>query len=169
MIEAGQRFRGPTMQIEFLVTAAESSGELHEMRAVYRPGSPFPPAHLHPHQEETFRVESGRLEFELDGGTRTIEAGETLVLPPVTAHRARNPSSDTEAVVLWQTRPALRSGEFFATAYRMPRPDLLDQAMLARTFRNEFRPVMRPALLASVAVPALALVARVADRGLPEL
>ena len=157
------------MEIEFLVTAAESSGELHEMRAVYRPGSPFPPAHLHPHQEETFRVESGRLEFELTDGTRPIEAGETLVLPAGTGHRARNPSSDTEAVVLWQTRPALRSGEFFAAAYRLARPDLLDQALLARTFRDEFRPVMRPALLAAVAVPVLALVARLTGRRLPQV
>ena len=157
------------MEIEFLVTAAESGGALHEMRAVYRPGSPFPPAHLHPHQEETFRVESGRLEFEVGGAVRTIEAGETLVLPPGTAHRARNPSSDTEAVVLWQTRPALRSGEFFATAYRMTRSDLLSRALLARTFRDEFRPLMHPALLTTVAVPLIALVARVAGRRLPDV
>jgi quercetin dioxygenase-like cupin family protein len=169
MIGAGQRYRSPTMEIEFLVTTRESGGDLHEMRATYQPDSPFPPAHLHPHQEETFRVESGRLEFELEDDTRTIAPGETLVLPAGTAHRARNPSSDTEAVVLWQTRPALRSGEFFATAYRLSRPDLLDQALLARTFRNEFRPVMRPAVLTTVAVPALALIARLTGRRLPQV
>lgn len=157
------------MDIEFLVTSGESGGDLHEMRATYRPGSPFPPAHLHPEQEETFQVESGRLEFELDDGIRSVAEGETLVLPAGTVHRARNPSPDTDAVVLWQTRPALRSGEFFATVYNLADPTLLDQALLAHQFRREFRPVMRPALLARLAVPGLALVARLTRRRLPEV
>lgn len=101
---------GP-VRLEFTVTAADSGGALHEMRATYAPGSPLPPAHLHPAQTERFEVESGALSFLVDGVATTAGAGEALEVPPGAVHQVQN-VGDVPAVARWQTRPALRSGEF---------------------------------------------------------
>jgi mannose-6-phosphate isomerase-like protein (cupin superfamily) len=100
-----------SVRLEFTVTAADSGGELHEMRATYAPGSPLPPAHLHPTQTERFEVHEGALECVVDGFASTVGAGEVLVVPPGAVHQVHNPG-DVPAVVTWQTRPALRTGEF---------------------------------------------------------
>lgn len=85
--------------------------ELHEMRVTYRPGSPLPPAHLHPAQSERFEVHEGALVFVVEGLERTVSAGESIDLPPGTVHQAHNPG-EVPAVATWQTRPALRTADF---------------------------------------------------------
>jgi mannose-6-phosphate isomerase-like protein (cupin superfamily) len=96
-----------TVRLEFTTTTPE----LHEMRATYAPGSPLPPAHLHPAQSERFAVHDGELLFLVDGVESRVGAGEVLEVPPGAVHQVRNPG-DVPAVVTWQTRPALRTGEF---------------------------------------------------------
>ena len=99
------------VRMEFTATAADTGGELHEMRATYAPDSPLPPAHLHPSQRERFEVHSGALWFLVDGVARTVAAGEVLEVPAGAVHQVRN-AGDEPAEVTWQTRPALRTGEF---------------------------------------------------------
>ena len=99
------------VRMEFTATAADTGGELHEMRATYAPGSPLPPAHLHPTQRERFEVHSGTLSFVVDGVPHAVSAGEALEVPPGAVHQVRN-AGDEPAEVTWQTRPALRTGEF---------------------------------------------------------
>ena len=96
-----------TVRLEFTTTTPE----LHEMRATYAPGSPLPPAHLHPAQTERFTVHEGALLFLVDGVESTVGAGEVIEVPPGAVHQVRNPG-EVPAVATWQTRPALRSGEF---------------------------------------------------------
>ena len=103
-----------TVRLEFTTTAADSDGALHEMRATYAPGSPMPPAHLHPAQTERFEVHEGALVFLIDGVESTVAAGEAVEVPPGAVHQVHNPG-EVAAVVTWQTRPALRSGEFHVT------------------------------------------------------
>jgi quercetin dioxygenase-like cupin family protein len=112
MAHAGQVFDDGAVRLEVLVTGADSDGALHEMRATYRAGCPFPPAHLHPAQDERFEVLEGRLLFLVDGTEHVVGAGETIAILRGRVHQARNPF-DEPAVALWQTRPALRSSEFF--------------------------------------------------------
>ena len=99
------------VRMQFTTTTAESDGALHEMRVTYGPRSPLPPAHLHPAQRERFEVHSGTLEFLVDGVRTTVSAGEALDVPQGAVHQVRNPG-DEPAEVTWQTRPALRTGEF---------------------------------------------------------
>jgi quercetin dioxygenase-like cupin family protein len=99
------------VRMEFTTTAAESDGALHEMRVTYAPGSPQPPAHLHPSQAERFEVHEGSLAFLVDGAPRTVCAGETIDVPPGAVHQVQN-TGEVLAVATWQTRPALRTGEF---------------------------------------------------------
>ena len=96
-----------TVRLEFTTTTPE----LHEMRATYQPGSPLPPAHLHPAQTERFTVHEGALYFLVDGVESTVAAGEVIEVPPGAVHQVRNPG-EVPAVATWQTRPALRSADF---------------------------------------------------------
>ncbi len=100
------------VRMEFVVTSAESGGELHQMRVTYQPHSDPPPSHIHPAQDETFEILDGEVEFTLDGVVSVHAAGVTVEVPSGTVHELRN-ASDHAATVLWSTRPALRTGEFF--------------------------------------------------------
>ena len=100
-----------TLRLEFTTTGEESQGRLHEMRATYRPDSALPIAHLHPNQAEHFTVLEGEMWCRVDGVETTLRAGDTLDVPAGSVHQMRNPGP-VDAVVTWQTRPALRTGEF---------------------------------------------------------
>lgn len=99
------------LRLEFTTTSEDSDGQLHEMRATYRPDSALPIAHLHPNQTERFSVLEGEMWCRVDGHERTLRAGDTLEVPAGSVHQMRNPGA-VDAVVTWQTRPALRTGEF---------------------------------------------------------
>lgn len=112
MVHQGQVLDDGHVRMEFVRTSAETDGELHEMHVTYAPASPLPPAHLHPAQEERFEVAEGELLFVIDGQPRTVAAGESITVPPGRVHQVRN-AGPVPAVATWQTRPALRTGEFF--------------------------------------------------------
>jgi mannose-6-phosphate isomerase-like protein (cupin superfamily) len=147
-----------------LRTAESSNGEVHEQRVEYAPGSPFPPTHHHPAQDEHFEVEQGRMLFVVDGRERIVEAGGSIDIPRRTPHRARNASDREVAVVRWETRPALRTTEFFTAAARMGHDrGMLQSALLA----HEFRQVFRLSGPTRALVPVLAGLARLLGRSLP--
>lgn len=99
------------LRLEFTTTGEDSQGQLHEMRATYRPGSTLPIAHLHPNQNEHFSVLQGEMWCLVDGVETTLRAGDSIDIPAGSVHQMRNPGPES-AVVTWQTRPALRTGEF---------------------------------------------------------
>ncbi len=45
------------------------------------------PGHHHPHQQITWVI-SGTMEFDLDGETRVLRAGDGVLIPPDTPHGA---------------------------------------------------------------------------------
>jgi mannose-6-phosphate isomerase-like protein (cupin superfamily) len=151
-------------RVWYLQTAESSDGAVHEQRVEYLPGSPFPPTHYHPAQDEYFEVEAGRMLFVIAGEERVVDAGGTLHIPRGTPHRARNGSADEPAVVRWETRPALRTTTFFTTAARLgDEMRLLDAALLAHEFRDVFRPTGVNRML----VPMVGSLARLLGRRLP--
>ena len=109
---AGVVIAGEKLRMEFVVTSAESDGELHQMRVTYARHSDLPPSHLHPAQDETFEILEGSVEFILDGVRSQQAAPAVVEVPAGTVHQLHN-TSDEPATVLWSTRPALRTGEFF--------------------------------------------------------
>ena len=115
MSEVGTVIGDGMLRLEFLVTGASSQGALHEIRATYAPESPLAVAHFHPAQDERFEVLEGELLFVVDGNERRVGAGETLDIPRGSVHQVRNPGT-FPAVADWQTRPALRTGEFLEAA-----------------------------------------------------
>jgi mannose-6-phosphate isomerase-like protein (cupin superfamily) len=153
-----------TTRVWYLQTGHSSNGEVHEQRVEYLPGSPFPPSHLHPDQDEHFEVERGDMLFVVDGAERHVAAGDTIDIPRRTPHRARNLSASEPAVVRWETRPALRTTDFFLTAARLGEDaGTLRLGLLAHEYRDVFRPTGAVALL----VPVVGRLARLRGLTLP--
>lgn len=100
---------GATSRVWYLRTPAGSAGEVHEQRVEDLPGSPLPPRHLHPGQDESFEVEAGEMLFIIAGEGRLTGPGEVIEIPRGTPHQARNASHTHPAVVRWETRPILAS------------------------------------------------------------
>ena len=110
--QAGVVLEQGKVRMEFVVTSGESEGELHQMRVTYQPHSDLPPSHLHPAQDETFEILDGEVEFIIDGVPKVFASGAVVEVPSGAVHQLHN-ISDQPATVLWSTRPALRTGEFF--------------------------------------------------------
>jgi mannose-6-phosphate isomerase-like protein (cupin superfamily) len=94
------------------VTIKQSSPELLEVEGSYGPGGSPPPAHFHPAQDEHFEVLDGTMRAKVGGEERELGPGETLEIPRGTSHQMWNPGEQAARVV-WQTRPALRTEEWF--------------------------------------------------------
>lgn len=134
-------------RIIFRKTASDTGGELLEVESVYTKPTPSrPPVHYHPHQEERFEVLTGRLDVLMDGKEQTLEEGEVLTIPPGIPHEMW--SERAGARVNWQTRPALKTEAFFETIWGLARdgktnekgvPNLLQVAVIARNYADEFR------------------------------
>ena len=134
------------VRMEFAVTAADSDGALHEMRVTYAPGSPLPPAHLHPAQTERFEVHEGALVFVVDGVERVVPAGEAIDIAPGSVHQAHNPG-DGPAVATWQTRPALRTGEFHVAIHEARQSgDVPRLLAVVEEYADVFRLAPQPAV-----------------------
>ena len=74
-----------------------------------RPGG-FVPAHVHESQSERFEGISGELRFRLGFRSRTVGAGEEVVVPPGMAHGLRN-IGDEVAHFLIELSPPRRGEE----------------------------------------------------------
>ncbi len=77
---------GKGERMVFLKTGDETGGELLEMEAHYRPNSPRPPEHFHPHQHERFEVRR-RVYRACIGSEAGDAVSLTFVLTPAGAGR----------------------------------------------------------------------------------
>jgi len=57
-----------------------------------------PPEHAHQHFTETFTVKKGTLSILINGEKRTLQVGETMSIPPMTAHKPFNETNETVVV-----------------------------------------------------------------------
>ena len=96
-------------RITFLVTAAQSNGELIRMHTVLRPGGGNPP-HRHPSFTEAFEVLEGTLGVQLGGRRHTVPAGQRAEATPNTLHRFFNPTREP-VVFITEVRPGSQSFE----------------------------------------------------------
>ena len=150
------------------VTIRRSTPELLEVEAVYgHKGNP-PPKHLHPSQDEHFEVMSGTLRARIAGEERTLERGATLDVPRGTVHQMWN-AGDEPARVIWQTRPAGRTEQWFASVDALHReghvgrdgtPGPLAFGPLLSEYRDVFRLAAGPAPLMKAATSALGAAGR---------
>jgi len=149
-------------------SAAETGGRLLAFDLFLPPGGHVPAGHVHPEQEESFTVISGRMRFRLGGRSILARPGEAVVITPGQPHWFGNPGpGESHAHV--EVRPALRMEEMFVATEalshagripgtRLPRPS--DLALVLLEFRRELAvPNVPPALVSAVLRP-LAWLAR---------
>jgi mannose-6-phosphate isomerase-like protein (cupin superfamily) len=154
-----------SMLVRYVKTAAETAGALHAQEARYLARSPRPPSHRHPKQVETFSMIEGELCFRISGEERIVAKGQEVVVPQGAFHQVHNPS-DQPALVMWETRPALRTAEFFlamnrATNGGKAKPRLRDAAAILSEYRDEFQLEQPPLLVQRIVFGCLAPFGRV--------
>ena len=79
-------------------TVVSVDGDWLNTRLDVAPGAAGPPEHFHENFEERFTVVSGTLSILVNGEKRTIRAGETLTIPPMTRHKPFNETNETVVV-----------------------------------------------------------------------
>jgi mannose-6-phosphate isomerase-like protein (cupin superfamily) len=170
-IRPGQTVENPVTgeRFTFTHTAASTGGELLAFDFALRPGGAVPMPHVHPVQSERFEVAAGRMRFRV--GRRTVLAGpgDVVVVEPGVAHAFAN-AGEHEARLRVEVRPALAMEEMFAdvvalaeagrmTTRGMPR-NLLDLALLARTYDREAHAPLLGLRLQRALLAPLAAIAR---------
>ncbi len=149
-------------------SGAETGGKLFSFDLYLPPGGHVPASHVHPVQEEQFTVIEGQMRFRLGRQTIVARPGETVIVPPGTAHWF-GADGGQAAHAYVETRPALRMEEFFAEnealslagrlgGTRLPR--LTDLARILLEFRREVAIPYAPAFLVKVALTPLAWLGR---------
>jgi hypothetical protein len=127
--------------------------------ARYQPHSQPPPYHCHPHQDEHFQIVEGALRFHVDGVDHLVHAGDEIHVAKRQFHYAHNPN-DEAALVIWETRPALRTAEFFhlmnLAGPKGARPPLDEAAAILREYRDVFRLAKPPVLIQKIVFGCLA-------------
>ena len=139
MARAGDELVNPAtgQRLVFKQTAADTGGELLLMETWYRAGGPRAPAHYHPKQDERFEVLSGAVHCVIDGEERVLSQGEVLEVPRGTVHEFGG-HPDEDAHVRWETRPALRTEDFFEAVFQGG-ATRMELAPIALEHREEFR------------------------------
>jgi quercetin dioxygenase-like cupin family protein len=162
---------GAGMSLRFLKTAADTGGELLEMEATYEKSRARPPEHFHPRQVEHFEILEGTMHARIGGEDRELRTGDTVEIEAGVPHSMWNEGPGT-ARTLWQTRPALRTEDFFESLFRLARdgaaeggkPGALRTAVFASEFRDEFRTTSPGPMAQVLAIGVLAPIGRLLGR-----
>lgn len=136
----------------FLQTGKETNGNLLEIDS-YNPKTDMrEPIHIHPKQESSAEVISGKLHFLVDGKEQVLGPGEKIVIPAGVAHCFWN-EDDEEAHSIQQFSPALTIDEFFETFFALAKdgklndkgmPPFLQLPLMGLKHRNDIRVISPP-------------------------
>lgn len=155
-------------RIVIQTTGDQTHGALLAFDLFLPPGGHVPARHVHPIQEERFTVWEGELRFRV--GRRTILAapGQTVLIPPGTAHWFGNNGAQVARARV-EVRPALRMEELLATTEALARssqlrgtrlPRVADLATVLLEFQRELAVPILPAVVTRVALRSLAWLGR---------
>jgi quercetin dioxygenase-like cupin family protein len=117
----------------FHKTAAETDGELLEIECFSPPTAVKEPEHIHPLQENIFKIISGSCVFKVEGEEQIVGAGRTISILPKAKHHFWN-SGDTVAHYMQEFRPALHIEEFFETFFALSRDEKLNEKGIPNFF-----------------------------------
>ena len=147
------------------VTVVDATPDRLLVQARYGPGGKPPPKHFHPAQDERFEIIEGTLRFRLGSIERDLEAGSEIDIPRGVAHQVWNPHGH-DALVAWETIPALRTERWFRAVDAVVReagskdPSPLAYATLLSEYRDVFRLAVGPDLLVAPVIKALGAIGR---------
>ena len=154
------------------ITIVSSTPDALVVEATYGQGGKPPPKHYHPAQDEHFEVLEGTMMFRLGSVEHEVAAGEEIDIPEGVAHQVWNPNEEP-ARVTWQTRPALRTEQWFRGVDAIVReagdktPSPLAFATLLSEYRDCFRLAVGPDLLVAPVIKLLGAVGRLRGHRLP--
>jgi mannose-6-phosphate isomerase-like protein (cupin superfamily) len=170
MLKPGDVLENPVTGERFVFrkTARETAGELLVFDFYLAPGGRVPGLHVHPKQEERWRILAGRAGARIGRRRHRAEAGAQLVVPAGTTHMLWNEASE-ELHLLNEFRPALDIEGFFeaflglAAKGKVTRkgiPHARQMAALLHSYRNEVALPFVPLGLQRVALAAVASLSR---------
>ncbi len=149
MAKPGDEINNPRtgQRMIFIHTSQDTHGEMLQIDCYNRPGGVREPEHIHPFQENRFKLISGSLMFRIAGKLRRASAGEEVVIPPKVPHYFWN-GAESEAHYIQEFVPALRSEVFFESLFDLARQgklndkgtaNLLLMSVFVPRFWNEIR------------------------------
>jgi mannose-6-phosphate isomerase-like protein (cupin superfamily) len=111
----------------YTLTFLEATDELFRFRELARPGAPAPALHVHPFQEERFKVIRGSVAFVMGSQKVVCHPGEGVAVPAGVAHTFYN-AGDQEAEMFGEYRPGLpeMSRRFHEVYFALARAGLTD-------------------------------------------
>jgi len=117
----------------FLKTSAETNGELLQIEC-FSPGTvEREPEHIHPFQENSFKIISGSCIFCVDGKEQVVGPGQSINIPANVPHHFWN-TGDTAAHYIQEFRPALKIDRFFETFFALARDGKLNKKGIPNFF-----------------------------------
>ncbi len=117
----------------FLKTGAETNGELLQIECFSPPTDEREPEHIHPLQENSFKIISGSCAFQIDGKEQIIGPGQSIIIPTKVPHYFWN-SGDTVAHYIQEFKPALTIDRFFETFFSLAKDGKLNKKGIPNFF-----------------------------------
>lgn len=108
----------------FIKTGKETNGQLLEIESFNPKSDMREPIHVHPRQESSAKVISGKLHFLVNGKEQIIGPGEKITIPAGVPHCFWN-EDDVKAHSVQQFSPALHIDEFFESYFALAKDDKL--------------------------------------------
>ena len=148
MAREGDAIESPVAgaRIVFRKTARDTNGELLQYEEFLKGGGRGQREHVHPYQEERFKIISGTARIGVGGQERDYGAGKTVVVPAGIRHAWGNPSEEPVHVII-EFRPALRLETFLETHFGLAKdgkvnpksglPNPFQLAVVAREYEDE--------------------------------
>jgi quercetin dioxygenase-like cupin family protein len=175
MATAGQTIENPVTgeRARWLVTAAETGGELVRAEWWARPGGGVRGEHVHAEATERFQVLSGRLTAVVGGERRVFGPGEEAVLPPRVPHAWFNEDPEEDVHMVVEVTPAGHFEETVEVIFGLARegkvdavgfPNLLQLAVTMHAFGFEAYPTSPPLPLLKAVAAVLAPVGRLTGK-----
>lgn len=153
----------PIGMIFYVLKASDyTDGQRLEMEWKLLPKADGTPLHIHPAAAESYSVLEGELEVNLNGKWQTLTIGQSLTVPPGTAHTFRN-KSDGITRIYNTHHPAMQFDKFFAglckvvnkhaksdEKMKMDFGVIMDLSMLMKKYKNEMVSVKPPNFIVSI-------------------
>jgi|BarGraIncu01122A_1022018.scaffolds.fasta_scaffold88333_1 quercetin dioxygenase-like cupin family protein len=148
----------------FLKTGAETNGELLQIECFSPQTLEREPEHIHPFQENSFKIISGSCIFDIDGKEQIVGPGESINIPANVPHHFWN-ANDIEAHYIQEFKPALEIDNFFETFFALARdgklnkkgiPNLFHTSIIGLAYKDEIRMTKPPWVLQNIIYKILA-------------
>ena len=110
----------------FLKTGKETDGKLLEIDSYNPKTDSREPIHIHPKQESSAEVITGKLHFWVNGEEQVLGPGEKIIIPAGVPHYFWNQDGE-EAHSIQRFSPALTIDQFFETFFALSRDGKLNE------------------------------------------